>query len=350
MLFNFLKIFKDNSRRFSVTSGRFGVMDKLNKIGTHDGTFHCDEVLGCSMLKLLSPQATVIRSRNEDILKTCDIVIDVGGKYDAEKKLFDHHQKEFNLTASSFIPGKPWDIKLSSAGLIYCHYGKSILKQLLEDVNENVIESLFYRIYEGFIQEIDAIDNGIPICEGKQRYYYSTHLSARVKHLNPSWNDPNPDTDAAFHKAMEVVGEEFKDKVLRLYKEWWPAHSMVEEAINKRYDIDNSGEIIELNQFCPWTTHLFEIEKELKIEPGIKYVLFPASLSRTVWRVQSVPVEDNSFVLRKPLLECWRGLRDDELNKISGIEGCIFVHASGFIGGNSNREGALEMARKSLKS
>jgi hypothetical protein len=35
----------------------------------------------------------------------------------------------------------------------------------------------------------------------------------------------------------------------------------------------------------------------------------------------------------------WRGIRDTELSKVSGIPGCIFVHASGFIGGNSSYEG-----------
>lgn len=46
----------------------------------------------------------------------------------------------------------------------------------------------------------------------------------------------------------------------------------------------------------------------------------------------------------------WRGVRDEELEKISGIEGTIFCHTTGFIGGNKTRDGALEMAIKSLKS
>lgn len=53
---------------------------------------------------------------------------------------------------------------------------------------------------------------------------------------------------------------------------------------------------------------------------------------------------------RLSLKEEWRGLRDEELSKISGIPGCIFVHASGFIGGNKTREGALQMALQSLKA
>ncbi|KAI3763995.1 hypothetical protein L2E82_13995 [Cichorium intybus] len=37
----------------------------------------------------------------------------------------------------------------------------------------------------------------------------------------------------------------------------------------------------------------------------------------------------------------WRGLRDDDLSKESGISGCVFVHMSGFIGGNVTYDGAL---------
>jgi len=46
----------------------------------------------------------------------------------------------------------------------------------------------------------------------------------------------------------------------------------------------------------------------------------------------------------------WRGLSDNELIKVAGIDGCVFVHSSGFIGGNKTFDGALAMARKSLMS
>lgn len=44
-------------------------------------------------------------------------------------------------------------------------------------------------------------------------------------------------------------------------------------------------------------------------------------------------MSSDSFESRKALPEAWRGLRDEELSKASGIEGGIFIHASGFIGG-----------------
>lgn len=55
------------------------------------------------------------------------------------------------------------------------------------------------------------------------------------------------------------------------------------------------------------------------------------------------------FFDRLSLPEDWRGLRDAVLTEKSGIPGCIFVHAGGFIGGNDTYDGALEMARRSLK-
>lgn len=67
------------------------------------------------------------------------------------------------------------------------------------------------------------------------------------------------------------------------------------------------------------------------------------------WRVQAVAKSPDSFESRKALPTQWRGLRDDELSKECGIPGCVFVHMSGFIGGNHTYEGALAMARGGLK-
>jgi len=56
-----------------------------------------------------------------------------------------------------------------------------------------------------------------------------------------------------------------------------------------------------------------------------------------------------SFENRKSIgTAAWRGLRDDQLSEASGVPGCVFVHASGFIGGNATYEGALQMAKLSI--
>ncbi len=63
---------------------------------------------------------------------------------------------------------------------------------------------------------------------------------------------------------------------------------------------------------------------------------------------QAVSVASGSFENRRSLPAAWRGVRDDALSELSGIPGCIFVHAGGFIGGNKTLEGALELAKKAL--
>ena len=46
-------------------------------------------------------------------------------------------------------------------------------------------------MYETFIIEVDAIYNGVSICEGEPKYLISSNISARVGHLIPWWNASN---------------------------------------------------------------------------------------------------------------------------------------------------------------
>ena len=68
-----------------------------------------------------------------------------------------------------------------------------------------------------------------------------------------------------------------------------------------------------------------------------------------MWRVQAITVEGRGFENRLSLPESWRGVRNEDLVRVCGIEGARFCHAAGFIGGDSTREGALEMARVALR-
>ncbi len=65
------------------------------KIGTHNGAFHCDEVLACYLLRQLAEykETEIVRTRDPTVLDNCDIVVDVGGIYDHSKHKYDHHQR-----------------------------------------------------------------------------------------------------------------------------------------------------------------------------------------------------------------------------------------------------------------
>ncbi|XP_029358369.1 MYG1 exonuclease isoform X2 [Echeneis naucrates] len=324
----------------------------VKKIGTHNGTFHCDEALACFLLRQLPEykDAEVVRTRDPAQLAQCDIVVDVGGEFDPKRHRYDHHQRSFAETFHSLRPEKPWMTKLSSAGLVYLHFGRQLLAQLTQlKEGDKQLEVLYDKLYENFVEEVDAIDNGISQYDGEARYSISTNLSARVSYLNPCWNSKNQDTEEGFKKAMKMVGEEFLGKLEYYMSAWLPARAVVEEAVKERHQVDPSGEVLLFPKSgCPWKEHLFALEKELKIETPIKFVLYPDQNGQ--WRVQCVPAGLNTFENRLSLPEEWRGIRDEALSELSGIQGSIFVHAGGFIGGNKTQEGALEMARRTLQA
>ncbi|XP_018579368.1 UPF0160 protein isoform X2 [Anoplophora glabripennis] len=330
----------------------------IRKIGTHNGVFHCDEALACYMLKQLPDyrDAQIIRTRDPSILEQCDVVVDVGGEYNPKTHRYDHHQRGFEHSLSTVRPDltKNKHIKLSSAGLVYAHFGLEVLSSILNDetraTTSECLRCVYLFIYEGFVEELDAIDNGIPMySEGKPRYKISTHLSARVHRLNPEWNAENPEsTDELFYKAMDLVGSEFKERVLEAANIWWPAREIVRKAIETRTQVHKSGEIILLTERCPWKDHLQSLEEEMGISGEIKFCIFHDKGDS--WRVQGIPIQPDSFICRVFLHKDWRGVRDEQLSSIAGIEGCIFCHSTGFIGGSKTKAGALEMALKSLKA
>uniref|UniRef100_A0A1E1X978 Putative secreted protein n=1 Tax=Amblyomma aureolatum TaxID=187763 RepID=A0A1E1X978_9ACAR len=320
-------------------------------IGTHNGTFHCDEALACFLLKQLAEykDATVVRSRDPAVLDTCDVVVDVGGVFDPAKKRYDHHQRGFAETMHTLDSSKKWTTKLSSAGLVYAHHGREVIAETLGwKVTDPNLEKIYDKVYENFMEEIDAIDNGVSAYDGEPRYRINTNLSSRVAHLNPPWNEPNPKPDELFQKAMKLTGEEFLDRVRYYATSWIPARELVLSALQQRQKVGEVGSVVTLERGgCPWKDHLLALEEELAIPGEVKFVLYQDQNGS--WRVQGVPVTLGSFECRIHLPEKWRGLRDEELSKATGIDDCIFIHSSGFIGGHKTKEGVVEIAMRTLK-
>ncbi|RSH84540.1 uncharacterized protein EHS24_006062 [Apiotrichum porosum] len=327
-------------------------MKSTKVIGTHSGTFHCDEALAVFMLRLTDEfkDADLVRTRDPAKLEPLDIVVDVGGVYDDAAKRYDHHQRGFTEV---FGFGGFNKTKLSSAGLVYKHYGKHIIARVLgvaEDAPQ--VETLWLRVYGELIESIDAIDNGINITSGELAYNQRTDLSSRVRRVNPRWNETTNDDvyDAKFEIASKITGEEFLGQLDYFASAWLPARDIVKGALEDRLNVDPSGKVVVFKQSAPWKDHLFDIEPTLQPAAEILYVLYPESSEdpNSKWRIQCVPESTDSFINRKSLPEAWRGVRDADLSKVSGIPGCVFCHASGFIGGNETYEGAIAMARAAL--
>lgn len=316
------------------------------KIGTHNGTFHADECLAVYMLRLLPEfkDSQIIRSRDPDVLETCDIIVDVQGKYDGIK-YFDHHQRYFNETFS-----ENFKTKLSSCGLIFKHFGKRIISERLElDINHPHVDVLYIKLYESFLEALDANDNGISPYPQDIKPLFKTQLelSSLIANFNPRWNQPTDDTILfnLFMKASDFIGSIFLDQLDYYGKAWIVARELIFNAFKKRFEYDSKGRIVVFEQFLPWKSHLAQIENEFNASGQILYVLYSDGKD---WRVHAVPITPDSFTSRKNLPERWRGLRDKALSLECNIQDCVFVHASGFIGGNKTKEGALQMAKRAL--
>lgn len=187
---------------------------------------------------------------------------------------------------------------MSSAGLVYTYYGERVIQAAAKDqqLTPHNLSIIYKKVYENLVEEIDAIDNGVPMTDSEPRYKIRTHLSSRVHRINPRWNaDRTIDYDDLFKKAMFLVGEEFLYTIEYFISVWLPARNHVQAAVDNRFKIHESGQILKFE--CgglPWKEHLFDIEEALGIQNEIKYVLFEDKS----WRVQAVPVSPTSFILR----------------------------------------------------
>jgi len=275
----------------------------------------------------------------------------------------------------------------SQALVVNKHFGKEIIAKLIADngydkpITAKLVDDMYDRVYKNFVEHIDGNDNvrwhvdhttacvclflltisiiiivfgivcfltkGVEAYTGQSNYRVTSTLPYRVARFNPSWREKVQDFNSGFAKAVALTGTELCDVVAGYVNSFLPARDIVEEAINKApSELAADYSIVALPQFCPWQEHLRGIEKEMGIEGKVKYVLFGDAKG---WRIQCVPLSDTGFQNRLSLPAQWRGLRDEELSTVSGIPGCVFVHASGFIGGNATREGVIAMAKKAIE-
>ena len=353
------KYFLLNKERDVITSENmeeFVKFKEKNKqikiIGTHSGAFHSDEVLSTLLLKYFpdSKKSTIIRTRNNEILEKCDIVVDVGNIISPEKFRFDHHMKDFNETFDD-KDIQLNKIKLSSAGLVWKYLGKDILVNILKSINlfeqnKNYIEEIQKKIYIDFIMSIDAIDNGVSQYdkEIKPQYILAGGFNDRISRLNPEWNVENVDVNERFKKAWDVAEEEFLYYIKTYSNSYFIIYDIVLNSVKEAIKNNKLYFILEVN--CPWKTCIYEIEKKLGIKGKMLYCIHPGSNLR--WTSTAVNLNENCMELRKPFPKEWRAKTDKELQKITGIKDAIFVHANGFISFWRHKKSAIKATEISI--
>jgi len=305
------------------------------KIGTHNASFQCDDVMAVAMLRRLYPHATVVRTRDEAILSSCDIVVDVGGVYDHEARRYDHHQVGRAGTREN-------GVMYSACGLIWRHYGITICEggQARNNIEYDLAERVVQRVDTQFVQALDATDNGQALYSGGTanfRELRGNSLSSLIASLNPAWHEPDKNFDQKFEEAVKVA-DLFLGRAIESARGIFLAEDIVRKAITAGYR--PFPLVIELPHFCPWQEQVVQYTAEEL------YVIFPDEVGK--FMVQCVPDKIGGFGKRKPLPAAWGGLRGAELQKLTGVSDAVFCHAGLFICGAETLEGARKLAALAL--
>lgn len=282
-------------------------------IATHNGNFHADDVFAVAALKHLFPSATIIRTRDLEVLAKADIVLDVGGIYDAEQGRFDHHQKGGAGARENGIP-------FSSFGLVWQKYGLEICANDQEVANS---------LDKNLVSTIDAIDCGH--VEGVQT---GISLSQTISMFNPTWQEEG-DFDTCFDEAVAFASR-LLTRFIAAASGGVNAKSIVANAIDKAVD----PRVIVLDKYTPWKTTVLRLSKDAL------FMVYPSQTGQ--WRIQTVPVELGSFEDRKKLPTPWAGLSDKELQDVTGLDDAMFCHNGLFIAGCASFENTMKMAEMAL--
>lgn len=177
-------------------------------------------------------------------------------------------------------------------------------------------------------------------------FHSGLSLSRRLELFDPKIENFQASTDEialGMRNAIDYIRLVFERLVKNDFEEDWVSVGVVKEAYDARFEVDSLGRILLLPKFVPWRDALFEIEEE-------PTVLFAVHFDdRTLsWRCTACHVKGNRYENRALLKEQWRGLRDEELIAVSGIQDLQFVHPTGFTGGAKTKEAVIQMVKDSL--
>jgi uncharacterized UPF0160 family protein len=292
------------------------------KVATHSGTFHADDVFAFAVLRAALDRVELVRSRDPQELERADLVFDVGGLYEPERRRYDHHMRERPLRPDGTTP-------YSSVGLIWRDYGRAALRHWLPAPGDALVEAVWTDLDGGLIVEIDRADNGVAsVATG--------HLSQVAEAFNPVWDETLPE-DAAFREAAD-----FAAGVLIRAGRQAAAEARAVARVLAAAESADDPRVMVLDRKLPWEKAVFE--------RGLDRVLFAVypNDEGTSWYCRTVPPEPGSFDQRLPLPAAWGGLRDEEFSAAAGVPDGVFCHPSLFICAARSRDSVLALARKAI--
>ncbi|WP_375261819.1 MYG1 family protein [Palleronia sp.] len=301
----------------------------ITHLVTHSGGFHADELLSSVILTRLFPTAQLVRSRDAAWIAPADgrIIYDVGGQFDAEAGIFDHHQKPNPLRED----GQPF----SSFGLIWARYGRDYLRALA--VPEHDIGAVHASFDRDFVLPIDLMDNGAVNPSEAGPLFAGLTLPALLETLKPVFDDPDEDADDRAFAAALPIAAAFVEAAIRREAAKLRAQGIVAAAI----EAAGQDRVLELPMGMPFRAGIEAA--------GADHLLFVVHPRGTDWALTTIRTGENTFEARADLPAAWAGLTDKALEAASGVKGAKFCHNGRFIAVACTRDAIMQMARLAVE-
>lgn len=266
----------------------------FRSFGTHDGSFHADEVTACALLILFDciDKDRILRTRCKKELSRCEYVCDVGGEYAPDKKRFDHHQTSYKG-------------ELSSAGMVLC------------DLTERgqVSPRLYHYLNRSLVQGVDAVDTGrAPPIEG-----HCSFSGVIANFVPANYEASRDEMESAFQAALAFTCGHVRRLIDRFaYME--TCRDAIKQAM------EEGQEVLMFKRSMPWLEIFFDLGGE---EHPAQFVIMPAG---NQWKLRAIPPSYRERMgVRTPLPKEWAGLIGKELQEKTAIAGAVFCHKGRFI-------------------
>jgi uncharacterized UPF0160 family protein len=272
------------------------------KIATHSGGFHTDDVFALATLQLLYgiENVEVIRTRDESVLETAEVVVDVGGVYDLARQRFDHHQNG--------APVRTNGVPYAAFGLVWKEYGAKVAgSQAVADEIERLL-----------VLAVDAGDSGISLYTLTNPEVVPYELYQITRSFLPAWGS-DKNKDEAFLEAVDFARTLLSRVIVQKQ-----AEQNMKQLIADVYENTEDKRVLVFDK---------PVSAVACIQfPEVVLVVCPDDSSENNnWTATTVRKEYSSFEARVKFPDSWGGLRDAELVEASGISDAVFCHKAGFL-------------------
>lgn len=264
-------------------------------VATHNGPFHADDVLSFALVRtFVDPAASVVRTRDKDVLAGADMVFDVGGDYEPDALRFDHHQASYQGP-------------LSSAGMVLA-WLKATGK-----VDPALADFLNARM----VLYVDDVDNGRVAPKANVPCF-----TTLVDGYNRGCSELS-EFDTRFLDAARMAADALRG-LMAEHEELVEADAVVGRAMAD--SAARGSNLMELPRYVRWKSPYFARGGQTHVS---ELVMLPGMDGSH--RVLAIPPVEGSFAQKRSLPEAWAGLTDEALTAVCGVPGARFCHKNRFI-------------------